>query len=193
MRYKIFIYFMFYIINVYSQKKEIEFLFNPTIFFKIENAPDIQMAAHYKYLPYIKYLPFKSPFILATGVEFLQDKHNWEGFKMQKLIIPFALNFSIGNHYRLYGGIGIYGSFNLNQVRNIKMKPTIFQTGRIINMGFQLKIKNKSYFNTELKYIRDLSPTYIDISPNPKGDDYVKNFSINVGLTYRLTDISKKE
>ena len=100
---------------LFAQKKEIEFMVNPITAIKLENKREIQMSLHYKYLPYIKYLPIKSksPFILFTCIDYLKNHTNWNKFEMHKLAIPFVLNFSIGNNYRFYGGAGLYGSFNL--------------------------------------------------------------------------------
>lgn len=169
-----------------AQRREIEFVINPITAIKLENTREIQMSLHYKYLPYLQYLPYKRPFILITGIDYLKNHNNMSRFEMHKLAIPFILNFSIGNHYRFYGGAGLYGSFNLKQENDGRMKSTIFQIGNCFNLGCQLRIKKQFYLNAEFKLFRDKSATYIDITSNPYYDDYMEYYSINFGCTYRL-------
>ena len=171
--------------SVLSQKKEIEFLFNPTIFIKKNDVRYIQATLHYKYLPNILYLPIKEPLILVSGLEYL---HYNDGVKMNKLIIPLIFNFSRGDEYRLYTGVGIYGSANFNHQKIGSSLPTLFQIGGSFNLGFQFKIKNKIFINTEFKYRRDLSKTFIVDDYDRSAEAYMDYKSINLGCTYRLSN-----
>ncbi|MFM9946218.1 MAG: hypothetical protein ACKVQB_13390 [Bacteroidia bacterium] len=167
---------------IYSQRREIEFVFNPIVFFKFDNIRDKQLSIHYKYKFDNEFLTI----ITCTGIDYIENRNSWSNLQIQKLIVPVVINSSLGNQYRLYGGLGIYGSTNLNQKRTVLRKPTLLQAGYYCNLGCQFKIRKKISFNTELKYLKDVTATFLAMNNDRRGNENMQFISINFGFTYRL-------
>jgi hypothetical protein len=152
-----------------------------------------------------KYRPVYAHFTLNTGLEYLHSNsylgtnRNWnysrdysnDGFISRKLIVPFSLNFFIGNNYQFYGGIGLHGSVNFYDKASKYFETTRFQLGSYFNSGFQFKLKKKTFLNIEAKLIKDLSPSYKRGIPSHWGyvgmeGVRVNYFFLNIGASYRL-------
>ncbi|NUM32781.1 MAG: hypothetical protein HUU47_10735 [Bacteroidetes bacterium] len=135
-----------------------------------------------------KYKPANSYIMFATGIEYLRNSKNSHDIRVNKIITPICLNFSIGKSYIVYGGFGMYGSFNLSQKKTGDIKPIPFQYGNYLNLGGQVKVNSRLHCNTEFKLLKDKIASFEYMTPASPGDgrqdEVLEYFTIQLGLTY---------